>query len=136
MDNLLVGAGIFGIIALIVVCAFVVSAIRRLNDVMLDVRETVGETKRMIAEVNRNLPQTFETLNRTGEQLQSTLKNVDVQVGQLGQGLEQFKEIGTRINGLEAKLQDKIEGPLMQAAGVVSGISKAITTFVNGVTRR
>ncbi len=136
MENVLLVSGIVGIIALIVVCIFVVSAIRRLNDVLLELRETVGESKRMIAEVNRNLPQTFATLNQTGEQLQSTLKNVDVQVGQLGQGLEQFKEIGTRINGLEAKLQDKIEGPLMQAAGVVSGISKAITTFVNGVSRR
>lgn len=136
MENVLLISGIVGIIALIVVCIFVVSAIRRLNDVLLELRETVGESKRMIAEVNRNLPQTFATLNQTGEQLQSTLKNVDVQVGQLGQGLEQFKEIGTRINGLEAKLQDKIEGPLMQAAGVVSGISKAITTFVNGVSRR
>jgi ABC-type transporter Mla subunit MlaD len=136
MENVLLVSGIVGIIALIVVCVFVISAIRRLNDVLLELRETVGESKRMIAEVNRNLPQTFATLNQTGEQLQSTLKNVDVQVGQLGQGLEQFKEIGTRINGLEAKLQDKIEGPLMQAAGVVSGISKAITTFVNGVSRR
>jgi ABC-type transporter Mla subunit MlaD len=136
MENVLLVSGIVGVIALIVVCVFVISAIRRLNDVLLELRETVGESKRMIAEVNRNLPQTFATLNQTGEQLQSTLKNVDVQVGQLGQGLEQFKEIGTRINGLEAKLQDKIEGPLMQAAGVVSGISKAITTFVNGVSRR
>lgn len=136
MENVLLISGIVGVIALIVVCVFVISAIRRLNDVLLELRETVGESKRMIAEVNRNLPQTFATLNQTGEQLQSTLKNVDVQVGQLGQGLEQFKEIGTRINGLEAKLQDKIEGPLMQAAGVVSGISKAITTFVNGVSRR
>lgn len=136
MENVLLVSGIVGIIALIVVCVFVISAIRRLNDVLLELRETVGESKRMIAEVNRNLPQTFATLNQTGEQLQSTLKNVDVQIGQLGQGLEQFKEIGTRINGLEAKLQDKIEGPLMQAAGVVSGISKAITTFVNGVSRR
>jgi ABC-type transporter Mla subunit MlaD len=90
----------------------------------------------MIAEVNKNLPQTFSSLNETSAQLQSTLRNVDANVGQLGQGLEQFKEIGTRINGLEAKLQEKIEGPLMQAAGVVSGISKAITTFVNGVSRR
>lgn len=136
MENVLLISGILGVVALIVVCVFVISAIRRLNDVLLELRETVGESKRMIAEVNKNLPQTFATLNQTGEQLQSTLKNVDVQVGQLGQGLEQFKEIGTRINGLEAKLQDKIEGPLMQAAGVVSGISKAITTFVNGVSRR
>lgn len=136
MDTIFVVASTLAVVSVIVVCVFLVAAIRRLNDVLLDVRETVGETKRMILEVNKNLPNTFATLNQTGEQLQSTLKNVDVQVGQLGQGLEQFKEIGTRINGLEAKLQDKIEGPLMQAAGVVSGISKAITTFVQGVSRR
>lgn len=136
MDTIFVGASTLAVVSVIVVCVFLVAAIRRLNDVLLDVRETVGETKRMISEVNKNLPNTFATLHQTGEQLQSTLKNVDVQVGQLGQGLEQFKEIGTRINGLEAKLQDKIEGPLMQAAGVVSGISKAITTFVQGVSRR
>lgn len=136
MDTIFVVASTLAVVSVIVVCVFLVAAIRRLNDVLLDVRETVGETKRMILEVNKNLPNTFATLNQTGEQLQSTLKNVDVQVGQLGQGLEQFKEIGTRINDLEAKLQDKIEGPLMQAAGVVSGISKAITTFVQGVSRR
>lgn len=136
MENLLMVSGVIGIAAIVAVCMYAVSALRRLNDVLLEVRETVGESKRMIAEVNRNLPQTFTSLNETSAQLQSTLRNVDANVGQLGQGLEQFKEIGTRINGLEAKLQEKIEGPLMQAAGVVSGISKAITTFVNGVSRR
>ncbi|MFN5867417.1 MAG: hypothetical protein ACK45R_10520, partial [Candidatus Kapaibacterium sp.] len=91
MENLLVISAVVGIAAIVAVCVFAVSALRRLNDVLLEVRETVGESKRMIAEVNKNLPQTFSSLNETSAQLQSTLRNVDANVGQLGQGLEQFK---------------------------------------------
>ncbi len=136
METALIIAGIVALVAFVGVCIVAISTLRRVSDIMLDVSAAVDETKRLSAELNRNLPQTFATLNATSSQLTTTLKNVDVQLESLGEGIGQFKQIGSRINGLEAKLQDKVEGPLMQAASVVAGISKAISTFANGVSKR
>ena len=127
--------GALAIVTFIVVCVFAISTLRRVSDLMLDLSSAVDETKRLAAELNRNLPQTFSTLQSTSQQMSVTLKNVDVQLENLGEGIGQFRQIGSRLNSLESKLQDKIEGPLMQAASVVSGVSKAINTFVNGVRR-
>jgi hypothetical protein len=39
------------------------------------------------------------------------------------------------VNDLEAKLQAKIEKPVMQAAGFVSGITNAIETLISEIKK-
>ncbi len=129
---LIVIAGI-ALIAFIAVCIYALRMINRVSDLMLDVSSAIDETKRLAAELNRGLPQTFASIQSTTAQATVTMKNVDTQLATLGEGLHQFSEVGRRINALESRLQDKVEGPLLQAASVVSGVSKAINTFVNGV---
>ena len=46
-------------------------------------------------------------------------------------GADKFKEIAQRVNELEAKLQQKIEKPIMQAAGIFAGVASAIDTFAS-----
>ncbi len=136
METLLSVGAILGIIAFIAVCFYAVNMIRRVSDLMLDVSSAVDETKRLAAELNRSLPSTFASLQATTTQATTTLRNVDVQLEQLGEGLTQFTQVGKRINLLESRIHDKVEGPLLQAASVVSGVSKAINTFVGAMRQR
>ncbi len=135
METVLTIVAILGVVAFIAVCIYAVNLLRRVSDLMLDVSSAVDETKRLAAELNRSLPPTFASLQATTAQATTTMRNVDLQLEQLGDGISQFTQVGKRINQLESRLHDKVEGPLMQAASVVSGVSKAINTFVNGMRR-
>lgn len=136
METALIIVGIIALAAFSVLCVVAIRSLQRLHGMMDDVSSTLDETKRLAAELNKNLPQTFATVQSVSLQLNGTMQKVDTQLDSLGEGIAEFKAIGERVNTLEARLQGKIEKPLMQAASVVSGISKAITTFAEGVRRR
>ena len=133
METLLTVCAVIGIIAFVAVCIYAVNMMRRVSDFMLDVSSAVDEMKRLAAEVNRSLPSTFASIQTTTSQATLTLRNMDTQLEQLGEGVSQFTQVGKRINMLESRLQEKVEGPLMQAASVVSGVSKAINAFIGGM---
>jgi len=58
------------------------------------------------------------------------MKSVQKQMSTVESALGSIKQIADRVNDLEARLQAKIEKPVMQAAGFVSGITNAIESFM------
>jgi len=135
METALYILGMVSLVSFIVLCVYAVKTIQRLTGLMDDVSQTLNETQRLAGELNKNLPAMFTNINTISQQLSGTMTKVDTQLDTLQSGLNEFKAIGTRVNTLEERLQTKLERPLMQAASVVSGISKAISTFTNGLKK-
>ena len=72
----------------------------------------------------------FAQLEVTLQDTSSTMKSVQKQMSTVESALDSIKQIADRVNDLEARLQAKIEKPVMQAAGFVSGITNAIESFM------
>jgi ABC-type transporter Mla subunit MlaD len=73
----------------------------------------------------------IDQLQTTLVDTSTTLQSVQKQLSTIDDTLNQFKEIAHRVNELEAKLQQKIEKPIMQAAGIFAGVASAIDTFAS-----
>ncbi|MBL7998557.1 MAG: DUF948 domain-containing protein [Candidatus Kapabacteria bacterium] len=129
-------AGLIAIIVFIVFCVYAIKSLRRITAMMGDAHETLRETKTIAQELSSSLPTTFKQITHITNQLGNTMNKVDTQLDTLHEGLQQFREVGERVNALESRLQDKLEAPLMSAASVVSGVSKAISAFASGLSRK
>ena len=73
----------------------------------------------------------FTQLEVTLQDTSTSMKSLQKQMTTVEGTLDSIKQIADRVNDLEAKLQAKIEKPVMQAAGFVSGITSAIETFMS-----
>lgn len=135
METVLIISGIVALITFVVLCVYAVRTLQRMTTMMISVTSTLDESKKLASELNKNLPTMFTSINSISQQLGGTMSKVDTQLDTLQSGLNEFKAISQRVNNLEQRLQTKLEKPLMQAATVVSGISKAITTFSNSMRK-
>ncbi|MBL7974676.1 MAG: DUF948 domain-containing protein [Candidatus Kapabacteria bacterium] len=135
METALYILGMISLVAFVALCIYAIKMLQRLTTMMDDVTSTMQETQKLAGELNKNLPTMFGNINTISQQLSGTMTKVDSQLDTLQSGLNEFKAIGVRVNSLEEKLQNKLEKPIMQAASVVSGITKAITTFTNGLKK-
>jgi ABC-type transporter Mla subunit MlaD len=110
--------------------------LRRLEDVAKDASSALRSSHELISALMSELPTLVRSLEGMSTQATRTLENADEKLTVLGESLEQFRAVSKRINTLEQRIQEKIEGPLMDAAKVIAGITSAIKTFANAFNRK
>lgn len=64
------------------------------------------------------------------QQLQATATSADQQLASLSKGVEAVTGIATDVRKFEKRLLERVGPPLEDAAGVVAGVSKGLSTFV------
>lgn len=64
------------------------------------------------------------------QQLQTTASNAEQQIAALSKGVEAVSGIATDVRSFEQKLLARVGPPLEDAAGIVAGVSKGLSTFV------
>jgi uncharacterized protein YoxC len=125
--NIFIIMALAGITVLsIVTVMFILKAQKALQDVLRIFANLSQTVQRIEAESKPVFTQMEVTLQDTS----STMKSLQKQMTSIEGTLDSVKQIADRVNDLEAKLQAKIEKPVMQAAGFVSGITNAIESFI------
>lgn len=128
---------IAGLIALLCFAAMCIYVIVALKDTRLFMQKSVVSLEDAVKAINRieaNVERTLSTANTTLEHTSNTVIRIDNQFEALETGIEYFNSVAKRVNDLEMVLQRKIEGPLMQAASVVSGVAKAFSPISSSLT--
>jgi uncharacterized protein YoxC len=92
---------------------------------------TLRNMSQTIDRIEQDSKPVFAQLETTLQDTSETMKSVQKQMSTVESTLDSVKQIADRVNELEAKLQAKIEKPVMQAAGFVSGITNAIESFIS-----
>ncbi|GBD05118.1 hypothetical protein HRbin20_00696 [bacterium HR20] len=123
-------------LALIALAVWGIRLLRSLEDVATRASTVLRQSEELISTLSRELPSLLRSVEAMSAQATKTLDNADQKLAVLGESLEQFREISRRINTLEQRLQEKIEGPLMDAAKVVAGVTRAVKTFADAINRR
>ncbi|MCX7930709.1 MAG: hypothetical protein N2663_08340 [Chlorobi bacterium] len=118
------------------VVILVVRLLSKLTRVVDQTRSTLERAEKLLGHLSDALPATLESIEKLAGRTTHTLDNADRQLNVLGEALEQFQQISRRINSFEQRLQEKVEGPLMDAAKVVAGVTKAIKVFADAFNRR
>lgn len=123
-------------LALVALAVWGIRLLRSLEDVAVRASSVLRQSEELVSTLSANLPVLLQSVEALSAQATKTLDNADQKLTVLGDSLEQFREVSRRINTLEHRLQEKIEGPLMDAAKVVAGVTRAIKTFADAINRR
>jgi septal ring factor EnvC (AmiA/AmiB activator) len=110
---------------------FILKAQKAVQDIMR-IFSNLSQTVQRIEEDSKPV---FSQLETTLQDTSTTMKSLQKQMTTVEGTLDSIKQIADRVNDLEAKLQAKIEKPVMQAAGFVSGITNAIETFISEIKK-
>ncbi|MBK9246898.1 MAG: hypothetical protein IPM69_01990 [Ignavibacteria bacterium] len=129
MSQVLVYVGIIALLCFAAMCVYVIIALKDSRILFRQVTQSLDDTVKIVAKIETNLAPTLESANETLKQTTSTVTLLETQLQSIESGLQHFNAVAQRVDELESRLQSKIEGPLMQAASVVSGVAKAVSAF-------
>ncbi len=131
MPQLLAFVGIIALLCFAAMCVYVILALKDTRILFRQVTHSLDETVKIVSKIEANLAPTLESANQTLKQTTATITLLDSQLQSIESGLNHFNAVAQRVDELESRLQSKVEGPLMQAASVVSGVAKAVTAFTS-----
>lgn len=130
MDQIVAILNVIGLISLIAVAIVVISFLLKAKSALQELMSTLRSMSQTIDRIEKDSKPVFIQLETTLQDTSSTMISVQKQMSTVESALGSIKQIADRVNDLEARLQAKIEKPVMQAAGFVSGITNAIESFM------
>lgn len=136
METILLVLAAVLLIALLVLAVVGIRLLLRLDTVTEHATMLLQQSQQVIGTLSTQLPPLLERVEQLSVKATQTFDEANQKLAVMGDALDQFRQISERINWLERRLQEKIEGPLMDAAKVVAGVTKAIKTFADAFNRR
>lgn len=136
MEGLLYGIAVAVLLALLILIGWVISFIRRAITTVEYANGVLRQSQELIARLAEQLPTLLASIEQLSDKATQTLDNADQRLTVLGDTLENFRQVSQRINELEHRLQAKIEGPLMDAAKVITALNRAVKTFTDVFNQR
>jgi uncharacterized protein YoxC len=130
MDPILLVFLCIALAAFTVLCIVAAVAVRNVS-IQLD--KVVRASERAAADVQALRSDLGPILSETASllgQLKATTAHADAQLVSLGKSADAIAGIIGDVRALEAKLLGRLGPPLEQAAGLVAGVTKGLTTFI------
>ena len=126
MELFLVIAQILALLCVSALCIYVIVVLSRVKGTLTNVAKDVNEM------TTHSLP-VLENMEFITSRVRSISENVDDQVAIVRHSLGSIKEVADNIVALERKVQERIEGPILETAAIISAVFKGIRTFVERV---
>ena len=126
MDGFLIFAQIIALMCVSALCVYLIVVLLRVREVLTHIDKDLGEM------TSRALP-ILENMEYITSRVKSITENVDDQVMIVRESIGTVKDIAENIAALERKVQEKIEGPILETVAFVAAIFKGFKTFVDRV---
>lgn len=126
MDNVLTLALILTLLCLSAVCIYLITVLVRARDVLTSMERDVREMS------IRAIP-VLDNLEYITARVKSISDSVDDQVLMIRDSIGSVKEVTDSIVALERKVQDRIEGPILDSIAFVAAVVKGVRTFLDRV---
>ena len=126
MDPILVVAVIVALLCLSAVCIYLILVLIRLKDMVVGMERDLKEI------TSRVLP-VLENMEFITARVKSITENIDDQVMTIRDSIGSVKEIADNIVAIERKVQERIEGPILDSVAFVAALIKGVRTFFDRV---
>ncbi len=126
MDLFLVIAQILALLCVSALCIYLIVVLSRVKGTLTNVEKDVKEM------TTHSLP-VLENMEFITSRVRSISENVDDQVAIVRHSLDSIKEVADNVVALERKVQERIEGPILETVAIISAVFKGIRTFVERV---
>ncbi len=104
--------------------------------VLSKVKDMLSTVEVNIKEVSARAIPVLENMEALTSKLRTITDSIDDQMSLIRNSLQTLRDVTENISRFERKLQDHIEGPVMEVASVVGGFISGIAGFLHRITRR
>lgn len=126
MESFLVVAQILALLCVSGVCIYLIVVLLRVKELLS------GFEKDMKEMTSRALP-ILENMEYITSRVKSITESIDDQVLIVRESVGSMKEIADNIVALERKVQERVEGPILDTIGFIAALFKGVRTFFERV---
>ncbi len=126
MEPVLVIAQILALLCLSALCVYLIVVLLRVRDILSAVEKDFKEM------TTRALP-ILENMEYITARFKSIAENIDEQVMIVRESISSVKEIADNVVALERKVQDRIEGPILDAVAFAASVFNGVRTFLDRI---
>jgi len=126
VDTLLVVAQVLALLCLSALCIYLIA-------VLLRVRTVLNGIEKDFKEMTTRAVPVLENMEFITARVKSITESVDDQVMITRESISSIKEVADNIVALERRVQERIEGPILDTVGFVAAVLKGVRTFVERV---
>jgi uncharacterized protein YoxC len=126
VESLLVVAQILALLCLSALCVYLIIVLLRVREILINVEKDLKEM------TSRALP-VLENVEFITARVKSISENIDDQILIVRESIASVKQVADNVVELERKVQDRIEGPILDTVAFVAAVFKGVRTFMDRV---
>lgn len=126
MESVLVIAQILLYICLSAVCIYLIVVLLRVRDILTIVEKDLKEM------TSRAIP-ILENMEFITARVKSITESIDDQVMIVRESISSVRQIADNVVALERKIQDRIEGPILDSVAFVASVFNGVRTFFDRI---
>lgn len=126
MDIVLTVSLILTLLCLSAACIYLIVVLVRVRDILTGVEKDLKDI------TARALP-VLENMEYITARVKSITDNIDDQVMMIRESIGSVREVADNVVALERKVQERIEGPILDTVAFVAAVFKGLRTFVDRV---
>ena len=126
MESVLVIAQILALLCLSALCVYLIIVLLRVRDILSGVEKDLKEM------TTRAVP-ILENMEYITARVKSITENIDDQVMIVRESITSVKDIAENIVALERRVQDRIEGPILDAVAFAASVFNGVRTFLDRI---
>ena len=117
-------------ISVAIIAASIVLFVAFLIPVLLQIRRTSHELEKFFDTARMQVTPLSHDLAAISLEMKGILQSVRRQVDKAEDGITAVRDAAFRLKGFQAELQQTIEGPLLELASLVRGVSRGVEAFL------
>jgi len=126
VELVLVIAQIVALLCLSALCVYMIV-------VLLRVRDILGNVERDIRDIATRALPVLDNMEYITARVKSVTDSIDDQVSAVRDSIASVKQVAENVVDLERRVQERIEGPIIETVAFVSAIFKGVRTFLHRV---
>ncbi|MGA7160092.1 MAG: hypothetical protein WBZ48_03765 [Bacteroidota bacterium] len=124
MNTLLIMAQIILVLSLTALAVYLVI-------VLTKVKAVLGQIGTDVKEVSVRVIPVLENMEVITSKLRSITANIDDQMTIIKSSVQSIKEIADSVVEFERQVQERVEAPVLEVAGIVGSVVRGIAAFIN-----
>lgn len=126
MELVLVIAQIVALLCLSALCIYMIV-------VLLRVREILGNMEKDVRDITSRALPVLDNMEYITARVKGITDSIDDQVVAVRDSIASVKQVAENVVEMERKVQERIEGPILETVAIVSAVFKGVRTFFDRV---
>jgi uncharacterized protein YoxC len=122
-------------VSVTVIAAILVLVLIVLIPVLLQIRRTAREAEKLIDSVRAQLAPVSRDMGVISRDIKSIAQSIHRQVDRVEDGIETVHDMAIRVTGIQRKVQQRIEVPLLQLAAVLGSVKNGVEAMARIILR-